>query len=145
AFPRRRLGGFAAALAGRLLLRRRRAALARRSTLGDFIHAALGRNRPRLLLEDVPCARATRVRVVRLDQQPRILALAFPLAHPHQVPAAVQLFAVEAKVEPAGAVAFERIAFRMPAAAVPDHHRAAAILALRDGALERVVLDRMVL
>src|SRR5262249_38065093 len=32
-----------------------------------------------------------------------------------------------------------------PVAAVPDHHRAAAILALRNGALELVVFDRMIL
>src|SRR5437762_10325398 len=33
----------------------------------------------------------------------------------------------------------------MPSPAVPDHHRAAAILALRDGTLEVVVFDRMIL
>src|ERR1700688_3857308 len=37
------------------------------------------------------------------------------------------------------------IAFGSPMAAVPDHHGAAAIFALRDGTLEAVVLDRMVL
>jgi hypothetical protein len=38
-----------------------------------------------------------------------------------------------------------RIAVGRPSAAIPDHHGAAAILALGDGALERVVFDRMVL
>src|SRR5690349_16255824 len=37
------------------------------------------------------------------------------------------------------------IAHRLPPAAVPQHHRAAAILALGNDALERAVLDRMVL
>ena len=41
--------------------------------------------------------------------------------------------------------ALVRIALGVPLAAIPDHHRAAAILALRDGTLEVVVFDRMIL
>ena len=37
-----------------------------------------------------------------------------------------------------------RILLRRPGAAVPDHHGAAAVFALRDGAFEGVVFDRMV-
>ena len=37
------------------------------------------------------------------------------------------------------------IAFGRPGAAIPDHHGAAAIFAFRDGALEGVVFDRMIL
>src|SRR5262245_26947890 len=37
------------------------------------------------------------------------------------------------------------IAVRIPLAAVPDQHSAAAVLSLRDGSLEFVVLDRVVL
>src|SRR3954464_14148962 len=37
-----------------------------------------------------------------------------------------------------------RIAVRLPLAAVPDQHGAAAIFAFRDGAFELVVFDRMV-
>src|SRR5262249_29338334 len=37
------------------------------------------------------------------------------------------------------------IAFRLPGAAVPEHHGAAAVLALRDDALEAPVLERVVL
>ena len=42
-------------------------------------------------------------------------------------------------------VALVRIAFGRPGAAIPDHDGAAAIFAFRDGALEGVVFDRMVL
>src|SRR6185437_5855389 len=38
-----------------------------------------------------------------------------------------------------------RVVWRLPGAAVPDHDRAAAILALGDGALEFVVIDRVIL
>src|SRR5262245_66679560 len=37
------------------------------------------------------------------------------------------------------------IAVRIPLAAVPDQHSAAAVLSLRDGSLEFVVLDRVIL
>src|SRR5262245_9883770 len=41
-------------------------------------------------------------------------------------------------------VARVRVALRVPAAAIPNHDCAAAILSLRDGSLEFVVLDRMI-
>ena len=65
-------------------------------------------------------------------------------AHAHEVPTAVQLFAVEREFEVAFGIALVRIALGKPPATIPDHHRAAAIFALRNGAFERVVFDRMV-
>src|SRR6266436_6650380 len=41
-------------------------------------------------------------------------------------------------------VARVRVALRVPAAAVPNHDGAAAILSPRDGSLECVVFDRMI-
>src|SRR5262249_57666756 len=41
-------------------------------------------------------------------------------------------------------VADVRVALRVPAAAIPNHDGAAAILPLRDGSLEGVVFDRMI-
>src|ERR1700730_18858939 len=61
------------------------------------------------------------------------------------MPAPAQLFAFEAEVEMALGQTFVRLALGKPVPAIPDHHRAAAIFALRDGALERVVFDGMIL
>ena len=61
------------------------------------------------------------------------------------MPASVQFLAVQPKRETALAVALLRVTLRIPAATVPDHHRAAAVLAFRDRALEGVVFDRVVL
>ena len=61
------------------------------------------------------------------------------------MPAAVQFLAVKGKFEMAFGVTFMRVAFGLPGAAIPDHHGAAAVFALRDGALERVVFDGVIL
>src|SRR5438270_1547107 len=60
------------------------------------------------------------------------------------MPATLQLLAFEREVEVSLCVTTVRIAVGHPAAAIPDQHRAAAILAFRNRAFERVVLDRMV-
>src|SRR5262249_18200226 len=119
--------------------------LAHRLALRDLVERPLGGRRPRRLFEDVRRARRARRLVVRLDQQPGVLAFTGAPMQAHQIPAPVQLLAVEPKRETAFAIARLRVAFRIPAAAVPDHHRAAAILALRDRALEGVVFDRVIL
>ena len=61
------------------------------------------------------------------------------------MPTAVQLLAVELELEMALGKALVRIADRFPAAAIPDDHRAAAILALRDRALEVAIFERVIL
>src|SRR5262249_53977905 len=81
-----------------------------------------------------------------LEEQPsRPLAAAAPRLHTHQVPAALEPLALERESEVPLVEAEVRIAFRHPAAAIPDDHGAAAILALGDVALEIEVLHRMVL
>src|SRR5262245_62510188 len=79
-----------------------------------------------------------------LDQQPVVAFLAGAAMHAHQVPAAVKLLAFERERQMALIKALVRIVFRLPAAAIPDHDRAAAIFALRDRTFELVVLDRVV-
>src|SRR4029453_10395234 len=60
-------------------------------------------------------------------------------------PASLQLVAVERELEVAGVVALVRVFLRLPRPAVPQEHRAPAVLALGDDALELAVLDGMVL
>ena len=72
------------------------------------------------------------------------MTLAVARAHAHQMPAAVQLLAVEHEIQMAFGIAFVRVALRYPAPAIPDHDGATAIFALRDGALEGIVFDRMI-
>src|SRR5262252_7692145 len=91
-------------------------------------------------------ARARRF-VPLLDEEPApplvVAALASP--DPHECPSAVELLALEGELEIALAVALVRIAHGFPCAAVPHHHGATAVLALRDGSLEAAVLERMIL
>ena len=61
------------------------------------------------------------------------------------MPTAVQLLALKCECEVAFRQAPVGIALRQPMAAVPDHHSAAAILALRNGPFERVVGNRVIL
>ena len=83
-----------------------------------------------------------------LDQQPVgfLAAAAFAVPfHAHQHPAAVQALAFEDELQVAAPQPLLRIADRPPIAAVPELHRAAAILALGDGALEVAIVERMIL
>ena len=111
---------------------------------GDLIHAAPGSDRS-IGIQNVIGLALPGIFVAMLDQKP-IGALA-PLAivaHAHQHPAAVQLVTVQREFQVAlpkpllGFVGF-------PIAAVPELHGAAAILALRNGAFEIAVIERMIL
>ncbi len=113
--------------------------------LGDLRDRAPAHDRQRLLLENVWIAGATRRRIVRLDQEPLLLLLSGARAHAHEMPFPVQLFALEHESEAALPVVFVRVTLGIPTAAIPDQHGATAVLPLRDGALEAVVLDRMIL
>ncbi|MGY3587190.1 hypothetical protein ACVIF9_005867 [Bradyrhizobium sp. USDA 4350] len=80
-----------------------------------------------------------------LDQQPvGALAAEAVVLHPHQHPAAVQLVTVQRELQVAlleaalGIVGF-------PGAAIPELHRAAAILVFRNGAFEVAIVERMIL
>src|SRR5437867_2223627 len=87
-----------------------------------------------------------------LDQQPRRLrasATSTPPARSHEHPASLHALAVKDDFEVALLVhltnAVLASAFlRLVPAAIPQHHRAATVLTLRDRALECVVLDRMI-
>ena len=67
--------------------------------------------------------------------------------HAHQNPAAVQPLALQRELEFAvrERLLGVRAALRLPIAAVPQLNRSAAILALRDRALEVAIVERMVL
>src|ERR1700704_3817814 len=82
---------------------------------------------------------------MRLDEQPVGLGLAGTAAHADQVPGAPELLAVEREGQMTLLEALMRIAVRLPDPPIPDHDRAAAVFALRDRALEFVVLDRVIL
>src|SRR5262249_17714541 len=151
AFAQRRRAGIAAIAAGRARLDvvldaairvpHARLALA----LRDLLDRSPADHGAGLLLENVRLLRIARGVVLSLDQQPVGLLVAGPAAHAHEMPGAGELVSVQQEVEASLPEAFVRIVFGRPAAAVPDQHGAAAVFALRDGALERVVLDRMIL
>ena len=61
------------------------------------------------------------------------------------MPAAVKLLTLQRKIQVSFLQPSHRIAFGKPASTIPDEHGPAAIFALRDGAFERVVFDRVVL
>jgi hypothetical protein len=113
--------------------------------LGDLGDRAAAHDREWLVLENVGLISFARLFVPGLDQQPRLLAFAASAIHAHEVPAAAQLLPIKREVEMTLLVALVRVALGVPMAAVPDHHGAAAILSLRDRALEAVVFDRMIL
>ena len=113
--------------------------------LRNLVHRAAARDRERRLFEDVGGVVFTRLRIRRLEEQPGVLGFAGPATHAHQMPATAQLVARKREIEMAFLQAVVRIALGIPMAAIPDHHRAAAILPLRNGAFEAVVFDGMVL
>ncbi len=82
--------------------------------------------------------------VAMLDQEPvGPLAPVAVVAHAHQHPAATKLVAVQREFQIALLESFFGIV-RYPIATVPELHRAAAILALRNGAFEIAVIQRMI-
>src|SRR5260370_6666576 len=82
--------------------------------------------------------------VVGLEEEPRGLA-ALRAARAYQVPASLQLFAVQLEVEvPLGELPGGLTRrYRIVGAAVPDEGVAAAILAVGDAAFEAAVFERM--
>src|SRR5262249_55240949 len=111
---------------------------------GDLGGRAAAVHRQRFVFENVRIFRAAGFLVLRFDQKPRLLLLPAPAVHAHEMPSPVQLLAVQGESEMTFLVARMRVALRVPAAAVPNHDGAAAILSLRDGSLECVVFDRMI-
>src|SRR5690606_3009881 len=83
--------------------------------------------------------------VIALDQEPVLPLLARLARHPHEVPASSQLLAVDLEIEMALGIAFLGIAKGRPRAPVPEDDRAPSVLALRDGAFEIAIVERMIL
>ena len=78
------------------------------------------------------------------QDQPLILFI-ITTANPHQSPFAFCFFAVENEMKLAFPQRFHRLlAVNVVIAAVPHHHRAAAILPLGNNAFEVFVFDRMI-
>ena len=106
----------------------------------------------RLLVGDGRVAGAALEAVVFFDEQPVRLGRAAPLAarlarHPHQHPLAFELRAVEFELQFAvtqGGGDVLEAGLRLPSSLVPHHHRATAVLALRNDALKAAVLHRVV-
>jgi hypothetical protein len=112
----------------------------------DVVEPASGQHAARLPLDDGRRARGPRLLVAALDQEPaRARAGSLFGSHPHQMPAAAQLLAGQREVELSLRETAVRIADRLPRAAIPHDDGSAAVLALRDHALEPGVLERMVL
>jgi hypothetical protein len=65
--------------------------------------------------------------------------------HAHEHPPAMQPLAFQRELQVAACQPVMRIAFGNPVAPVPQLHRAAAVLALGDGALEIAIVERVVL
>src|SRR5436190_13496453 len=112
--------------------------------LRDLLHAAATADAGQLGI-DRALAVVAREFIALLDQQPVVLAVLATAAQADQRPAAVQPLAVQLEGELAVLERRIDIVMRLPGAAVPQHHRAAAIFALGDRAFERTILDRMVL
>src|SRR4029077_9826789 len=99
--------------------------------LRDLFHRPAGRDGA-ILVEDVVGLAHSGEFVAMLDQKPiGSFSTVAVVPHPHQHPTAVQLVAVEGELE----VTFLETALRIvgiPITAVPELHRAAAILPLRE-------------
>ena len=113
----------------------------------DLVEAAARDDAVGLLVDDAGRVAFLRVFVAFLDQQPRLLArLAAVLAavRADQRPAALELFAVELELQMPFLIAGDRIAVRMPGAAIPHHDGARPVLARRNDAFEAAVFERMI-
>src|SRR5687767_7706682 len=107
----------------------------------DLVDAAPAQHAVRAILRDRRLRAEAGEVVGLLEQQPAVRAVLAPFA-PDEIPATAQLLAVQFELEPALRVGLARISRRRPRSPVPYHHRAAAVLALRDHALEVAVFER---
>src|SRR6185437_8900930 len=109
-----------------------------------YLLEAASRGNGSILLQNVVLLTFLCIFIAMLDQEPvgAIAAIAV-VAHAHQHPASLQLVAIEAELEIALLETRGGID-RFPIAAIPQLHRAAAILPLRDRAFEIAIVERMV-
>ena len=111
---------------------------------GELVVGAAGQDRGGFFVGDLGLGRRAGELVVTLDEQPLLLLLVRARAHAHEVPAPFQPLPIEREIKVALGVSLSWIALRPPASLVPDDHGAAAVLALRDHALEGEVFHRVV-
>jgi hypothetical protein len=78
-----------------------------------------------------------------LDQKPVRSLFVFPLAHPGQDPATMELLTLPGEIQLALLIGALRT-LAGPIAAIPNHDVASAILAFRNGPFEIALIQRMV-
>src|SRR6202042_908024 len=102
---------------------------------GNLFHGAAGDDAVGGFVGDGRIVGGALILVVLLDEQPVIFAfLAEAVAlHADERPVAVQLLSVEDEFELALAQALVHILNGLPGALIPNHDRAAAVLAFGDG------------
>src|SRR5579871_3928200 len=110
-----------------------------------FLVGAPADARSDFLVGDLWIAKSAGERVVGLDEEPWLGLLPAPRPHADQMPFAFEARTFELKREMPFGEPLVGIAFRNPTAVIPHNHRAAAVLAFGDVALEVEVLDRVVL
>src|SRR5205814_9345080 len=112
---------------------------------GHRLDTASSEHAVRQLLEDPRAGARLRLRVFALEEQPLPACALAPAGGAHEVEPATQLVPIELERQAAAAIRLARITLRRPSATVPDDHTAAAVLTLRDDALEVPVFDGMIL
>ena len=117
------------------------------SKVPEAVPSCGGRSRPSASfsarMSSASAGRAALVLV--LDQEPVRVRLPRIGLHAHEMPLALQLLAGQVELEMSFLVAERGIEVGRPRALVPDHHRAAAVLAFGDDAFEAAIVERMVL
>ena len=108
----------------------------------DLVHGAPGSHGR---FEPIDAGIRAHVVVLLLDEQPVHVALALLRLHMHEHPGSFQAMPVQREFQVALAQPLLHVHKRLPPAFVPQHDGAAAVFALRDGALEGAVVQRMVL
>ncbi len=94
----------------------------------DFLHGPAGGNAGVVAVDDQFAG--VDLRVFLLDEEPVVALLARPPFHAHKDELTPEALSGEDELEFALCEALVRIADGLPGAAVPQHHRAAAIFAL---------------
>src|SRR5262245_4133386 len=102
-----------------------------RSSAGDFLEPAAAFDAFGRLLDDLTCRPSSGVGIVLFDQEPIffvVVSSLMPRVHADQCPGAMQLVAVQLKLQHAPTVPVVGIDQRVPDAAVPDQNRSGTIL-----------------
>ena len=115
--------------------------------VGDHVQRTAGLHAERVVRDDGVAAIRHGLLVALLDQKPVLTPFTGGLAtHPHQRPAAVQFLAAQLEFEHALGIGRCRVGIlRDPISAVPQQHRAAAILSFGDDPFEPAIVERVVL